>query len=110
MSWAQITLSRFAISVWQQKRGSARQGKGQSCPRAERPPTPQETPPAKGAPQAGRRPLPIATQAATGRWHLAPRAAAQHQGAEIPRWGPGKLSFLTPPPPKTRAQHPPSPP
>lgn len=30
MSWAQITLSRLAISVWWGKRDGAHQGKGQS--------------------------------------------------------------------------------
>lgn len=91
MSWAQITFSRFAISVWQQERGSARQGTGQSCPCAERPDT-MGRPFRQGHPPGGAdTPFPITTQAATGCRHLAPRAAAQLQGAETPREGPGKL-------------------
>lgn len=44
MSWAQITLSRLAISVWQGKRHRARQGKGQSRPHSEGPRCCQESP------------------------------------------------------------------
>lgn len=44
MSWAQITLSRLAISVCQGKRDRAHQGKGQSRPQAEGPRCCQESP------------------------------------------------------------------
>lgn len=44
MSWAQITLSRLAISVWQGKRDRARQGKGQSRPHSGGPRCCQESP------------------------------------------------------------------
>lgn len=89
MSWAQITFSRFAISVWQQERGSARQGTGQSCPCAERPDTTGD-PCAKGASRGGTHPLPHC-HPSSHRCHLVPRAAAQLQAAETPREGPGKL-------------------
>lgn len=86
MSWAQITLSRFAISVWRQKR--QRQGTGQSCPATAMPP---ETPfPAMGAPQAGRCPPlpPVATRAAAGCWRLSPRAQHPPPHTESPRMAP----------------------
>lgn len=49
MSWAQITLSRLAISVWQGRRNRARQGEGQSRTHAEGSRRCQESPLAVGA-------------------------------------------------------------
>lgn len=80
MSWAQITFSRFAISVWQQ-RGSVLRASGSAAPR-----------PATGTP---RQPPTHHHPSSPGGWCLAPRAAAQHQGAETP-WGAEKSGKLLP--------------